>query len=105
MLGEAVIGTTLGEAIIVVRPPGKHDELPVCKRLQSEALPRSEVVWINEVALMDEGRNWECLYIYEASTRHLVTRNVLKNEGGVNVFIHFAQQAPKKSRFYWIRVK
>ena len=95
MLGEAVIGTTFGEAIIVVRPPGKHDELLVCKRPQSEALPRSEVVWINEVALMDEDRNWECLFIYEASTRHLMTRNILKNEGGRNKFIHFAQQAPK----------
>ena len=40
-------------------------------------------------------RNWECLFIYEASTRHLVTRNLLKNEGGMNKFIHFAQQAPK----------
>ena len=95
MLGEAVIGTTLGEAIVVVCPPGKHDELLVCKRLQSEALPRSEVLWTNEVALINDGRNWECLFIYEASTRHLVTRNVFENEGGRNKFIHFAQQAPK----------
>lgn len=40
-------------------------------------------------------KNWECLFIYEASTRHLVTRNVLRNEGGMNKFIHLAQQAPK----------
>ena len=26
MLGEAVVRTAFGEAIIVVRPPGKHDE-------------------------------------------------------------------------------
>ena len=38
MLGEAVIGTTFGEAIIVVRPPGKHDELLVCKRLSEGSL-------------------------------------------------------------------
>lgn len=37
--GNGFAGTMLGEAVIVVRPPGKHDELLVCTRLQSEALP------------------------------------------------------------------
>lgn len=36
---DRLAGTMLGEAIVVVRPPGKHDELRVCKRLQREALP------------------------------------------------------------------
>lgn len=31
--------TMLGEAFIMVRPPGPHDELSVCKMLQSGALP------------------------------------------------------------------
>lgn len=31
--------TMLREAVIMVRPPGKHDELLVCTRLQSEVLP------------------------------------------------------------------
>lgn len=31
--------TMLGEAVIMVRPPGPHDELSVCKRRQSGALP------------------------------------------------------------------
>ena len=55
MLGKAVIGTAFGEAVVVVCPPGKHGELSVCKRLQSEALPRSKMLYINEVALMDDG--------------------------------------------------
>lgn len=36
---DGLAGTMLGEAIIVVCPPGKHDELLVLKRLQREALP------------------------------------------------------------------
>ena len=32
-------GTMLGEAVIVVRPPGKHVELRICTKLQREALP------------------------------------------------------------------
>ena len=31
--------TMLGEAVIVVRPPGEHDELLICTRLRREALP------------------------------------------------------------------
>lgn len=36
---NGLASTMLGEAIIVVRPPGPHDELSVCKRLQSGTLP------------------------------------------------------------------
>ncbi len=54
----------LGEAVVVVRPPGKHDELLPCKRLSEGSLARSEVLCINEVALMDDGGFWECLYKY-----------------------------------------
>lgn len=32
-------GTMLGEAVIVMSPPGKHDGLLVCTRLPSEVLP------------------------------------------------------------------
>ena len=43
---------------------------------------RSEVLCINEGALMADGRNWECLFIYEAPTRHLGLVTVLKDRGG-----------------------
>ena len=36
---DRLASTMLGEALVVVRPPGPHDELLVCKSLQSEALP------------------------------------------------------------------
>lgn len=36
---DRLAGTMLGEAVIMVGPPGKHDELLVCKRLQIEVLP------------------------------------------------------------------
>ena len=48
----------LGEAVIVVGPPGKHDELLVCKRLQRETLPGRGVLEINEGALMDDKGTW-----------------------------------------------
>ena len=52
----------LREAVIVVSPPGKHDELLVCKRLPSEVFARSEVQCINEGALMNDEGKWMCLF-------------------------------------------
>ena len=36
---DGLASTMLGEAVILMRPPGPHCELLICKRLQSEVLP------------------------------------------------------------------
>lgn len=55
--GNRFAGTMLREAVIVVRPPGKHDELLVCTRLQKRSFARSGVLCINVGALTDGGAN------------------------------------------------
>ena len=45
---------------------------------------------------MDEGRNWECLFIYEALTRHLVTRNLLKIEGGMELNLYILRNRHRR---------
>lgn len=72
----------LGEAVIVVNPPGKHDEAASGLHKASERrFARSEVQCVNEGALMNDEEKWKCLFSYEASTRHLGTRSILKRMG------------------------
>ena len=72
----------LGEAVIVVNPPGKHDEASGLHKASERRFARSEVQCINEGALMDDEEKWKCLFSYEASTRHLGTRSILKRSRG-----------------------
>lgn len=83
--GDGLAGTVLGEALVVVRPPGPHDELlGGLQKSSGRSLARSEVGCVNEGALMEDEGRWECLLIYEASTRHPGTRSIFleKMEGG-----------------------